>query len=135
MKYFEAVFYYFLLPSRGAVEKVLFNHKAREEGTKDTKLKPCNSDRQLSELCDPDVKGHLCSLAPSLKQPTGAIAHSGPSVVNAFRLIQQPQYQNLPPVEENERGYNSVEKQERMYGFNSQNGYPIPSTMVKSFLL
>jgi hypothetical protein len=56
-------------------------------------------------------------------------------MVNAFRLIQQPQYQNLPPVGENERGYNSVEKQERMYGFNSQNGYPIPSTMVKSFLL
>jgi hypothetical protein len=45
MKYFEAVFYYFLLPSRGIVEKVLFNHKAREEGTKETKLKPCNSFR------------------------------------------------------------------------------------------
>ena len=34
---------------KGGVEKVLFNHKAHKEGTKGTKLKPCNSD--LCDLC------------------------------------------------------------------------------------
>jgi hypothetical protein len=33
----------------GGVEKVHFNHKAHKEVTKDTKIKPCNSD--LCDLC------------------------------------------------------------------------------------
>ena len=55
---FYVVFHRLLLPFifpkgerflTGGVEKVHFNHKAHKEVTKDTKIKPCNSD--LCDLC------------------------------------------------------------------------------------
>jgi hypothetical protein len=74
---YKLVFYLMVTMFTGEIQ---FNHRERKEGTKDTKLKPCNS-----VLCDLDVKGG--SLAPSLKLPTGAIAHSGPSLKSAKGLI------------------------------------------------